>query len=67
MTKMVFQLQLIKLAHTTIGASGRVGGIYIYSYIYIDIDIYTCISCSHVREVAYNGNVNAIKLPPTTL
>jgi len=67
MREMVFQLQLIKLAHTTIGVSCRVGGIYIYSYIYIDIDIYTCISCSHVREAAYNGNLNAIKLPPTRL
>ena len=27
----------------------------------IYIYIYTCKSCSHVREVAYNGIVNAIK------
>ena len=61
--EMVFLLQLIILASTIVGASCKVGGIYIYSSGHLD----TCIFSCHVGEAAYNGNVNAIKLPPNRL
>ena len=61
--EMNFLLQLIILACIIVGGSCKVRGMYIYSCGHI----YTCISSSHVGEVAYNGNVNAIKFPPTRL